>query len=279
MYSSNNAPSATSAPPRPVTVPELRRLKQIQQPIVMLTAYDASFAALFDRAGVDVVLVGDSLGMVVQGHSSTLPVSVDHIVYHTACVRRGLQRALLMADMPFAADPTPIQAFEAARRMLTEGGADIVKIEGAGVKLESIRFLTDREIPVCAHLGLTPQSVLRLGGYKVQGREEAAAKQLLADAKAVVDAGAQALVLECVPTALAEQISQAIPIPTIGIGAGSRCDGQVLVLHDLLGVSGGHRPRFVKNFLVEAGNIEAAVRSYADAVRSRCFPDDEHSYA
>ena len=272
---------ASDAPPQrlPVTVPELRRLKTAGTPIVAMTAYDAGFAAVLDSQGVDVVLVGDSLGMVVQGEASTLPVTVDEIVYHCRAVSRGLTGALLMADMPFGADATPERAFDAGLRMLKEGAAAMVKIEGAGVKLETIRFLVEREIPVCAHLGLTPQSVHRLGGYKVQGREAAAAEQLLRDAHAVEAAGASALVLECVPSALAATITREIGIPTIGIGAGVDCDGQVLVLHDLLGVSGGRRPRFVKDFLAEGGSVRGAVRAYAEAVRSRSFPAPEHAYA
>lgn len=274
MYA-NDAPSVRA----PVTVPALRRMKQADTPIVALTCYDAGFAAALDAEGVDVVLVGDSLGMVVQGHDSTLPVGVDDIVYHCAAVRRGLRGALLLADMPFGADATPERALEASLRMLKQGGAAMVKIEGAGAKLETIRFLVDREIPVCAHLGLTPQSVLRLGGYKVQGREAEAAEQLRHDARAIEAAGASALVLECVPSTLAATITREIAIPTIGIGAGVGCDGQILVLHDLLGVGGERRPRFVKDFLAEGGSVRGAVRAYAAAVRERSFPGTEHAYA
>lgn len=274
MYA-NEAPA-----PRPaVTVPELRRMKQERRPIVALTCYDASFAAALDAEGVDLVLVGDSLGMVVQGHASTLPVTVEDIVYHCAAVARGLRSALLVADMPFGADATAERALEASLRMLKAGSAAMVKLEGAGTKLETLRFLVEREIPVCAHLGLTPQSVLRLGGYKVQGREAAAAEQLKRDAQAVEAAGASALVLECVPSTLAAAITRDVGIPTIGIGAGVDCDGQILVLHDLLGVGIGRRPRFVKDFLAEGGSVRGAVRAYADAVRSRQFPAPEHAYA
>lgn len=267
-------------PPRPaVTVPELARMKGRGQPIVALTAYDASFAALLDAEGVDLVLVGDSLGMVVQGHSSTLPVTLDALVYHCAAVARGLRSALLVADLPFGADASPERALRASLRLLKQGGAAMVKIEGAGVKLESIRHLVDREIPVCAHLGLTPQSILRLGGYKVQGREAAAAERLRQDVQAVAEAGASALVLECLPATLAAELSAQSCIPTIGIGAGVDCDGQILVLHDLLGIGSGHRPRFVKDFLAEGGSIRGAVRAYAEAVRQRRFPGPEHGYA
>ena len=261
-----------------LTVPALRRMKAEGRRIAAITAYDAGFARSVDAAGIDLVLVGDSLGMVCQGHDSTLPVTVDDIAYHTACVARGLSGALLVADLPFQADATPERALDASTRFL-QAGAAMAKLEGAGHKLEVIRFLSEREIPVCAHLGLTPQSVLRLGGYKVQGREAAAARRLLEDAKAVADAGADALVLECVPSALAAEITAAVAIPTIGIGAGPACDGQILVLHDLLGMNSGHRrPRFVKDFLADGGSIEGAFRAYADAVRSGAFPAPEHGY-
>ena len=263
---------------KPWTVPMLAEAKREGRRLVMLTAYDAGFARTLDDAGVDLVLVGDSLGMVVQGHDSTLPVSVADIAYHTACVARGLSKALLIADLPFQADATPERALDASTRCL-QAGAAMVKLEGAGHKLEVIRFLVEREIPVCGHLGLTPQSVLRLGGYKVQGRDERAAARLVEDARAIVDAGASLLVLECVPSRVAADVTAAIAIPTIGIGAGPRCDGQVLVLHDLLGVNSGHRrPKFVKDFLADGGSIAGAARAFAEAVREGRFPDAEHSY-
>lgn len=263
---------------KPWTVPMLADARRDGRRMVMLTCYDAGFAHALDDAGVDLVLVGDTLGMVVQGNSSTLPVSVGDIAYHTACVARGLTTPLLIADMPFQADATPERALDAATRLL-QAGATMVKLEGAGFKLDVIRFLVEREIPVCAHLGLTPQSVLRLGGFKVQGRDEAAASRLRADARAVAEAGAALLVLECVPNALAADITAASPIPTIGIGAGPDCDGQVLVLHDLLGINGGHRrPKFVKDFLAEGGSIVGAVEAFGAAVRDGSFPDAEHSY-
>ncbi len=262
---------------QPVRVPQLRAMKAAGQRIAALTAYDASFAAVLDQCGVDVVLVGDSLGMVVQGRRSTIPVTLQHMLYHTECVARGLSRALLMADLPFQSDATPERALDAATCLL-QAGAAMVKIEGAGPKLESIAFLVEREVPVCAHLGLTPQSFLRLGGFKVQGREVAAAQQLREDARAVAAAGAELLVLECVPASLAAEISADLDIATIGIGAGPDCDGQILVLHDLLGVAQGRRPRFVKDFLAEAGSIPAAVTAYVDAVRDGSFPTAEHSY-
>jgi 3-methyl-2-oxobutanoate hydroxymethyltransferase len=268
----------TSTEGKPWTVPMLADAKRDGRKLVMLTAYDAGFARVLDENGTDLILVGDSLGMVVQGHDSTLPVTVDDCVYHVRCVARGLRKALLIADLPFGADATPERAFEASMRLL-QAGAAMVKLEGAGHKLDVIRFLTEREIPVCAHLGLTPQSVLRLGGYKVQGREEKAAARMREDARLVAEAGATLLVLECVPSALAASVTQASTIPTIGIGAGIDCDGQVLVLHDLLGANTGHRrPKFVKDFLAEGGSIAGAVRAYADAVRSGAFPDAEHAY-
>lgn len=268
----------TSTEGKPWTVPMLADAKRDGRKLVMLTAYDAGFARVLDENGTDLILVGDSLGMVVQGHDSTLPVTVDDCVYHVRCVARGLRKALLIADLPFGADATPERAFEASMRLL-QAGAAMVKLEGAGHKLDVIRFLVEREIPVCAHLGLTPQSVLRLGGYKVQGREEKAAARMREDARLVAEAGATLLVLECVPSALAASVTQASTIPTIGIGAGIDCDGQVLVLHDLLGANTGHRrPKFVKDFLAEGGSIAGAVRAYADAVRSGAFPDAEHAY-
>ncbi len=265
---------------KPLTVPALAEAKRAGRKLVMLTAYDAGFARVFDANGVDLLLVGDSLGMVVQGHDSTLPVTVDDIAYHTACVARGVSTALLVADLPFQADATPERALYASTRLL-QAGARMVKLEGAGPhKLDAIRYLVDREIPVCAHLGLTPQSVLRLGGYKLQGREEAAAKLLREEAAAVTAAGATLLVLECVPTPLAQAITSANAIPTIGIGAGPHCDGQVLVLHDMLGLHGGQRrPKFVKDFLAESGSVAGAVQAFAAAVRDGSFPDSAHSYA
>ena len=263
---------------KPWTVPMLAEAKQAGRKLAMLTAYDAGFARAMDAAGIDLVLVGDSLGMVVQGRTSTLPVSVDDIAYHTACVARGLSIALLVADLPFQADASPQRALDAATRFL-QAGAAMAKLEGAGHKLEVIRHLVEREVPVCAHLGLTPQSVLRFGGFKVQGRDEAAAERLRREAQEVQEAGASLLVLEGVPSALAAGITEALEIPTIGIGAGPHCDGQVLVLHDMLGLDSGHRrPRFVKDFLAEGGSVEGAFRAYAEAVRNGSFPDDAHSY-
>lgn len=267
------------SPRKPWTVPMLAEARAGGRKLVMLTCYDAGFARVLDDSGIDLILIGDSLGMVVQGRDSTLPVAVDDIVYHTACVARGAANALKIADFPFGSDASPEQAHAAAVRFV-QAGAAMVKLEGAGHKLEIIRYLVEREIPVCAHLGLTPQSVLRFGGFKVQGREQTAAERLRQEALDVAEAGAALLVLEGVPAALAADITAASAIPTIGIGAGADCDGQVLVLHDLLGLDMGHRrPKFVKDFLAEGGSVAGAVRAYADAVHSGAFPDDAHAYA
>jgi len=264
---------------RPITVPMLRQMKQAAEPIVVLTAYDVSMARLADAAGVDCVLVGDSLGMVVQGADSTLPVTVDDVVYHCRAVRRGLSRALLMADLPFLSYATPDRALDSAAKLLMQGGASMVKLEGGSREaLDAIHYLAVREVPVAAHLGLTPQSVLRLGGYKVQGREAAAHAALLANARAVENAGADCLYLECVPTVLAQEITAALSIPTIGIGAGLHCDGQVLVCYDMLGMTLGRQPRFVKDFLSAGGGAQAAIERYCADVRLRVFPAAEHSY-
>ncbi|MCC6756592.1 MAG: 3-methyl-2-oxobutanoate hydroxymethyltransferase [Arenimonas sp.] len=264
----------------PITVPALRQMKQRGERIAALTAYDASFARAMDHAGVDAVLVGDSLGMVVQGGANTVSVTLDDMVYHSRCVAKGLGAALLIADMPFQTYASPERALDAATALLADGLTSMVKLEGAGFVLDAITYLSEREIPVCAHLGLTPQSVLKLGGFKVQGRDAEAAKALLAQARAVEAAGAQLLVLECVPSTLAAEISRAVGIPTIGIGAGPDCDGQILVCHDALGVNSGHRrPRFVKDFLKGRDSVEAAFRAYVDEVKSGAFPAPEHGYA
>lgn len=264
---------------RPMTVPGLAEARAQGRKLSMLTAYDAGFARVFDAAGVELILVGDSLGMVVQGRASTLPVTVDDMVYHTACVARGLRDALLVADLPFQGDATSERALDASTRLL-QAGAQMVKLEGAGPKLAVIRFLSEREIPVCAHLGLTPQSVLRMGGFKVQGRDEPAAERLRNEAREVVDAGAALVVLEGVPAPLAAAITRESAVPTIGIGAGAGCDGQVLVMHDMLGLDSGHRrPKFVKDFLAGGGSVAGAAAAFVAAVRDGSFPGEEHSYA
>lgn len=269
---------STYAESKPLTVPGLAQARAEGRRLAMLTCYDAGFARNLDANGVDLILIGDSLGMVVQGHDSTLPVSVDDMVYHTACVSRVLRRALLVADLPFGADATPERALDASLRLL-KAGAQMVKLEGAAHKLEIISYLAQRDIPVCSHLGLTPQSVLTLGGFRVQGRGEAG-EVVREQARQVAEAGAALLVLECMPSPLAAQITADSPIPTIGIGAGADCDGQVLVLHDMLGLDSGHRrPKFVKDFLAEGGSVSGAVQAYVAAVRDGSFPDAEHAYA
>jgi 3-methyl-2-oxobutanoate hydroxymethyltransferase len=274
MYASAKSAAGRTA----LTVPRLYEMKSRREKIVVLTAYDTSFAAQCDAAGVDVVLVGDSLGMVVQGRTSTLPVSVDEMVYHTAAVERGLANALLVADMPFMSFRDADTALVTAARLMAAGGAAMVKLEGADYVLDVIQALARRAVPVCAHLGLTPQSVHKLGGYRVQGKTKASAERLFADARAVEHAGADLLVLECVPAALAKRISAELTIPTIGIGAGVDCDGQVLVIYDMLGITPGKRPRFSKDFLAGSGSVLEAIRAYVKAVRDAEFPAAEHSF-
>ncbi|MBU9369935.1 3-methyl-2-oxobutanoate hydroxymethyltransferase [Burkholderia multivorans] len=260
-----------------VTVPKLQAMRDAGEKIAMLTCYDASFAALLDRAGTDVLLIGDSLGNVLQGHSTTLPVSLADIAYHTACVARAQPRALVVADLPFGTYGTPADAFANAVELM-RAGAQMVKLEGGEWLAETIRFLVERSVPVCAHLGLTPQSVHAFGGFKVQGKTEAGAAQLLRDARAVEAAGAQLVVLEAVPTLVAAEVTHMLKVPTIGIGAGADCSGQVLVLHDMLGIFPGKRPRFVKDFMQGQPNIEAAVGAYVKAVKDGSFPGPEHSF-
>lgn len=260
------------------TVTTLRRMKEEGIKIAAITAYDASQARICEAAGADLLLVGDSLGMVVQGHDSTLPVTVDQMVYHTACVARAGRQALLVADMPFMGYATTERALDTAARLMKEGGAHMVKLEGGVPQLETVRYLTERGIPVCGHLGLTPQSVHQLGGYRVQGREQAAATAMVEESVALEKAGAQLLVLECVPRTLATEISRNLEIPVIGIGAGPDTDGQVLVLYDVLGISVNRIPRFARDFMREAGDVEGAVRAYVEAVRRGTFPGPEHSF-
>lgn len=268
----------TLTPRTPITAPVLQQRKNGGDKIAVLTCYDASFAAHFDNAGIDAVLVGDSLGMVVQGRSSTLPVSLDHMVYHCAAVARGLQAPLLIADLPFMSYRDVPTALASAARLIGEGDAAMVKLEGAGWALEVITALAERDVAVCAHLGLTPQSVHKFGGYRVQGKQAEDAERLLADAHAVAAAGAALLVLECVPAELATRITSEIPIPVIGIGAGAGCDGQVLVLYDMLGITPGRRPRFSKDFLRGHDSIDAALTAYVEAVRNSTFPGPEHAW-
>lgn len=260
-----------------VSIPGLMSMREQGDKITMLTCYDASFASLMDRCGVEILLIGDSLGMVCQGHQSTLPVTIADIAYHTASVARGNQKALIVADMPFGSYATPEAAFNNAVPLI-QAGAQMVKIEGGTWLLPVIKFLTERAIPVCAHLGLTPQSVHQLGGYKVQGKTTAAADLLKAEALAVQAAGATLLVLEAIPAALGKEVTDALTIPTIGIGAGPDCSGQVLVMHDLLGVFPGRKARFVKNFMDGQTSIDAAVTAYVTAVKDQSFPGPEHCF-
>ncbi len=262
-----------------VTVLTLQQMKQAGDKITSLTAYDYSFAALLDRAGIDIVLVGDTLGMIIQGHDTTLPVTMDAMVYHGACVARGIERAMLIVDMPFLSyQQSREQAIVNAGRLMSEGGAHVVKLEGGESMAETVRFLTERGIPVCGHVGLTPQSVHQFGGHRVQGRGSDAAERIRRDAKALADAGASLIVLEAMPAELAARITAEVPIPTIGIGAGVDCDGQVLVLYDMLGLYPRRPPKFAKDFLAETGTPEAAVQRYIAEVKARRFPGPEHTF-
>lgn len=260
-----------------VTVTALAQMRKDDDKITMLTCYDASFAALMDQCGVDTVLIGDSLGMVVQGHRTTLPVTIDDIVYHTGCVARGCTRPLLIADLPFGAYTTPTQAMDNAARLM-RAGAEMVKLEGGQWLAPTVKMLVERGMPVCAHLGLTPQSVHQLGGFKVQGKTDSAAGQLLADALAMQEAGASMIVLEAIPATLAAEVTRQLAIPTIGIGAGVDCSGQVLVLHDMIGAFPGHRPKFVKDFMQGQSSLAGAIGAYVAAVKDRSFPGSEHSF-
>jgi 3-methyl-2-oxobutanoate hydroxymethyltransferase len=260
-----------------VTLNTLKEMKAAGKKIACLTAYDAGFAKLLDKAGVDVILVGDSLGMVLHGENTTLKVSMSDMIYHTRIVNAGCERALIVGDMPFMSYATPAQALGNAARLMSEGGAEVVKLEGGTVIVDTIRYLDQHGIPVCAHLGLTPQSVHKLGGYHVQGRDEETAKQILEDAKLLEQAGAVMLVLECVPHQLATEITKSLSIPVIGIGAGAQCDGQVLVLYDILGIT-ERQLRFSKNFLEPGTSIQSAIENYVKAVRSGEFPAAEHQY-
>jgi 3-methyl-2-oxobutanoate hydroxymethyltransferase len=260
-----------------VTAPALMAMRAAGEKITMLTCYDASFAALMDRCGVEMLLVGDSLGMVSQGHQSTLPVTLADMAYHTASVARGNRTALLVADMPFGTYATPEAAFNNAAELM-RAGAHMVKLEGGAWLASTVRFLTERAIPVCAHVGLTPQSVHILGGFKVQGKSVAGAEQMKDDALALQAAGASVLVLEAIPATLGREVTEALAIPTIGIGAGPDCSGQVLVMHDMLGVFPGHKARFVKNFMDGQTSIDAAVKAYVAAVKDGSFPAAEHCF-
>ena len=262
----------------PVTLATLARMRTEGQKIACLTAYDASFAALIDAAGVDVVLVGDSLGMVIQGHDTTVPVTMDQMVYHSRAVARGLTRAFHVADLPFMSYATREQALANAVRLMQEGGARMVKLESGGSQLEIVEFLTRHDIAVCAHLGLKPQSVHKTGGFRVQGRDDETAKHMLAEARALESAGADMLLLECIPAALGKAITEGAQVPVIGIGAGGDTDGQILVLYDILDITTGRKPRFVRNFMSGAGDCATAMANYVEAVKSRAYPAPEHCF-
>lgn len=263
----------------PVTIATLDKMKSQGERIACITCYDASFAALVDEADVDVILVGDSLGMVIQGHDTTVPVTMDEMVYHTRAVSRGMQRPLLMADMPFMSYPSREEALNNAARLMREGGAEIVKLESGAGQIEIVEFLARHDIAVCAHLGLKPQSVHKTGGFRVQGREQDAATRMIDDAKALADAGADLVLLECVPNELGKRVTEALSVPVIGIGAGPAVDGQILVLYDVLDITIGRKPRFVRNFMDGAANNLDAIRRYVQAVKSRDYPGQEHGFS
>jgi 3-methyl-2-oxobutanoate hydroxymethyltransferase len=263
----------------PVNIATLRKMKSDGAPIACLTAYDASFAALVDAAGTDLVLVGDSLGMVIQGHDTTVPVTVADVIYHTRNVARGLRRALLVSDMPFMSYTTPEQALKNAVQLMQEGGAMMIKLEGGEGQVDIVQHLARHDIPVCAHLGLKPQSVHKIGGFRVQGREPKAARRMVDSARRLQDAGADIVLLECVPNEVGKAVTRALEVPVIGIGAGPDVDGQILVLYDILDITQGRKPRFVRNFMAELDAPLAAVRAYVEAVKDRTYPAPEHCFS
>ncbi|GEK73105.1 MULTISPECIES: 3-methyl-2-oxobutanoate hydroxymethyltransferase [Halomonas] len=260
-----------------VTLSTLQAFKRAGETFSCLTAYDATFAHAASEAGIEVLLVGDSLGMVLQGHTSTLPVTLDDVCYHTRCVARGKGASLLMVDLPFMSNATTERLLEDAGALM-RAGAEMVKVEGEAWMADGIRELSRRGVPVCAHLGLTPQTVHQLGGYKVQGRDAGQAERILEDARTLAEAGASVILLECVPASLGRAVSEALDVPVIGIGAGAGTDGQILVMHDVLGVTAGRKPRFVKNFLAEADDVQGAFRRYHEDVKARRFPAEEHGF-
>jgi 3-methyl-2-oxobutanoate hydroxymethyltransferase len=262
----------------PVNVATLGRMKAQGEKIASLTCYDASFAAVVDESGTDVVLVGDSLGMVIQGYDTTVPVTLNDVIYHCKAVARGLRRPFLMADMPFMTYTSREQALQNAVRLMQEGGAKMVKLEGGAGQVEIVEFLASHDIAVCAHLGLKPQSVHKTGGFRVQGREETAAEQMKRDAKALQDAGADVVLLECIPSQLGAEITAELHVPVIGIGAGPDTDGQILVLYDVLDITPGRKPRFVHNYMAGHDSPLAALKSYVEAVKSRAYPAPEHCF-
>lgn len=262
-----------------VTVSTLRKMKTEGEKIACLTVYDASFAAALDGAGVDVMLVGDSLGMVIQGHETTVPVTVEDMIYHAQAAARGRSHALLMVDMPFMSYSSSQQALDTARRLMQEGGAHMVKLEGGQREIKTVRKLAEQGVPVCAHIGLQPQLIHKLGGYRVQGRENHQATKMIEEAVELERAGADVLLLECVPAYLAAEISANLSIPAIGIGAGPDCDGQILVLHDILGITAGYVPKFARNFLQGNQSIQDAIKGYVTAVKHGSFPGPEHCFS
>lgn len=272
-----------SVPGAPINIAGLRRMREAGEKIACLTAYDASFAMVEDRAGVDVILIGDSLGMVLHGGNTTTPVTVDDIVYHCKCVAPHVSRSFVMADLPFLSYATLDRALDASQRVMQEGGAKMVKLEGGREQAAIVEYLAVRGVPVCAHLGLQPQFVHKMGAFKVQGRDEAAAEAMLHDAHVLAEAGADLLLLECIPGELGKRITEASPVPVIGIGAGHDVDGQILVMHDILNISPmvtlGRRPRFVKNYMVDGRDIEAAIGAYVSEVKSGVYPAPEHCFA
>ncbi len=266
------------APRPPVNVATLNRMKAEGEKIAAITAYDASFATLVDDAGVDVVLVGDSLGMVIQGHDTTVPVTLGDVIYHCKAVAKGLYRPFLMADMPFMTYASKEHALDNAVRLMQEGGAKMVKLEGGGEQVDIVEFLAKHDIAVCAHLGLKPQSVHKVGGFRVQGREEAQAEQMMRDALALEAAGADVVLLECIPAQLGAEITKALHVPVIGIGAGPDTDGQILVLYDVLDITAGRKPRFSKNFMEGQATPLDAVKAFTQAVKARTYPAPEHCF-
>lgn len=266
------------APRPPVNVATLVRMKAEGEKIACITAYDASFATLVDDAGIDLVLVGDSLGMVIQGHDTTVPVTLQDIIYHCRAVVKGLYRPFLIADMPFMTYASREQALENAVRLMQDGGAKMVKLEGGAGQVDIVQFLSNHDIAVCAHLGLKPQSVHKVGGFRVQGREDAAAEQMMRDAKALEAAGADIVLLECIPATLGAEITKALHVPVIGIGAGPDTDGQILVLYDVLDITAGRKPKFSKNFMAGTESVLDAVKAYANAVKTRTYPAPEHCF-
>lgn len=263
----------------PVNVSTLQKMKRDGEAIACLTAYDASFSMLVDAAGTDLVLVGDSLGMVIQGHDTTVPVTVTDIIYHTKNVARGLRRAFLVADMPFMSYADPAQALDNSVRLMQEGGAMMIKLEGGDGQLEIVEHLAKHDIPVCAHIGLKPQSVHKIGGFRVQGREPEKAKEMRNSARRLQDCGADVVLLECVPNEVGEAIRKGIDLPVIGIGAGPHVDGQILVLYDILDITPGRKPKFVRNFMEGNDSPLEAIRSYVIAVKDRSYPAPEHCFS